>query len=146
MNDNKGIIKKFIGEWPEAPEWDGQRSRTYPTTTEYAEVTENWLIGKAEKAGNFAMRYYRVGPKGFTRKEHHAYDHGILILHGEGEVLIGEEKRAFSQGDVIYIPPDVEHQLTNTGDSAMGFVCIIPAKRKKHGETVWADEKINFQE
>jgi len=146
MSDNKGTIKKFIGEWPQAPAWDGQRSRSYPTTTEYAEVTENWLIGKNEGAQNFALRYYRVEANGFTRRENHPYDHGIVILHGRGEALIGSEKQPFSQGDMLYIPPDVEHQMVNTGDGAMGFLCIIPAKRQKHGETVWADEKIEFKE
>lgn len=146
MTETKGSIKKFIGEWPEAPAWEGQRTRAYPTSTEYAEVTENWLIGKAEQAENFALRYYQVGPNGFTRKENHPYDHGIVILHGQGEALIGAEKQAFSQGDMLYIPPDVEHQMINTGDGPMGFLCIIPAKRQKHGETVWADEKIKFED
>lgn len=132
------------GEWSQSPQWEGMRSRVYPTSTEYAAVTENWLIGKAEGAENFAMRYYHVDVDGFSKKEDHPYDHGIIILHGEGEVLIGEETHPFSQGDVLYIPPDVEHQLINTGKSPMGFICIIPAKRKKQGEVVWADEKIKF--
>lgn len=144
MNDLSGLVRKFTGDDFESPSWDGMRSRVYPTTTQYAEVTENWLIGKAEGAGNFALRYYNVGPGGFTRKEYHPYDHGIVILHGKGEVLIGDRKTNFSQGDVIYIPPDAEHQLINTGDGAMGFLCIIPAKRKKKGEIVWSDEKIKF--
>lgn len=144
MSERKGSIKKMTGDWSLSPQWDGMRSRKYPTSTEYAEITENWLIGKAEGAQNFAMRYYHVDVGGFSRKEHHAYDHGILILHGEGEVLIGTEKSPFSAGDVIYIPVDEEHQLVNTGNTPMGFICIIPAKRQKQGETVWADEKIKF--
>ena len=146
MSMTKGLIRKMTGNWSQSPEWEGMRSREYPSSTEYAAVTENWLIGKAEKAENFALRYYRVEAKGFTRKEHHPYDHGIVILHGQGEVQIGGEKQPFSEGDMIYIPPDVEHQLVNTGDGAMGFLCIIPAKRQKHGEVVWADEKIIFDD
>jgi quercetin dioxygenase-like cupin family protein len=144
MSTQKGIVRKMTGEWSQSPQWDGMRSRKYPTSTEYAEVTENWLIGKKEGAENFAVRYYQVGTGGFTRKEDHPYDHGIVILHGEGEVIIGDQKTAFSQGDVIYIPPDEEHQLINTGPDTMGFICIIPAKRKKQGQIVWSDEKINF--
>lgn len=145
MSAETGTIRRFTGKWSDEPRWDGMRSRTYPTSTEYAEVTENWLIGKAEGAQNFAVRYYHIGAGGFSIKEQHAHDHGIIILHGMGEVLIGEEKHPFKQGDVIYIPPDIEHQLVNTGESPMGFICIIPAKRKKRGEIVWADEKIEFE-
>ena len=144
MTKSKGTIRPLIGEWPEHPTWDGQRSRVYPTTSEYAEITENWLVGKAEGAENFALRYYRVGTQGFTRKENHPYDHGIVILHGEGKVQIGKMIKPFKQGDVIYIPPDIEHQLINTGPKEMGFLCIIPAKREKKGEVVWSDEKIKF--
>ena len=144
VTKKNGLIRKFIGGWPENPEWEGMRSRVYPTTSEYAKITENWLIGKAEGAANFAVRYYKVGPNGFTRKEHHPYDHGIVILHGQGEVLIGEQTSNFSQGDVIYIPPDIEHQLINKSSLPMGFICIIPAKRLKKGEIVWSDENIKF--
>lgn len=144
MSKRKGFVKKMTGEWSLSPKWDGMRSRQYPTTTDYAEITENWLIGKAEGAENFAVRYYHVGVGGFSRKEHHPYDHGILILHGKGKVLIGTEELPFSTGDVIYIPIEEEHQLINTGDAPMGFICIIPAKREKNGEIVWADEKIKF--
>jgi quercetin dioxygenase-like cupin family protein len=144
MPEAKGIIKKMTGDWSSAPQWNQMRSRVYPTSTDYAQITENWLIGKAEGAQNFAMRYYHVDVGGFSRKEHHPYDHGILILHGEGEVLIGTETFSFSAGDVIYIPVDEEHQLINTGTFPMGFICVIPAKRTKNGETVWADEKIKF--
>lgn len=144
MSIIKTFIKKMTGDWPVSPHWDQMRSRVYPTSTEYAEITENWLIGKAEGAQNFAMRYYRVDVGGFSRQEHHPYDHGILILHGQGEVLIGTKKFLFSAGDMIYIPVDEVHQLINTGDVPMGFICVIPAKRTKNGDVVWADEKIKF--
>ncbi|MBN2044562.1 MAG: cupin domain-containing protein [Anaerolineales bacterium] len=144
MTEKQAIVRKMTGEWNRTPKWEGMRSRVYPTGNQYAEVTENWLIGKKEGAENFAVRYYHIGAGGFSRKEHHAYDHGVIILHGKGEVLIGEEKKPFSQGDVIYIPPDIEHQLINTGKEPMGFLCIIPAKRKKNGQIVWADENIKF--
>lgn len=144
MSNKKGFVRKQTGEWSNTPKWDGMRSRVYPTSTEYARVTENWLIGKKEGAENFAVRYYQIGTGGFSRKEHHAYDHGVIILHGEGEVLLGKEKTPFSQGDVLYIPPNIEHQLVNTGPSDLGFICIIPAKRQKQGKIIWSDENLKF--
>jgi len=139
----KGTIHKFMGSWPQQLAWDGQRSRIY-SADDVSGVTETWLIGKPEGAENFAVRYYKVEAGGFSHKENHPYDHGILVLHGEGEVQMGAETNSIHQGDVIYIPPSMEHQLINTGQEALGFLCIIPAKRKKNGELVWADEKINF--
>jgi quercetin dioxygenase-like cupin family protein len=144
MSNKKGIVRKMTGKWSQVPKWDGMRSRVYPTSTDYARVTENWLIGKKEGAENFAVRYYQIGAGGFSRKENHPYDHGVIILHGEGEVLLGKEKTPFNKGDVLYIPPDIEHQLVNTGHGDLGFICIIPAKREKQGKIVWSDENIKF--
>jgi len=35
---------------------------------------------------------------------------------------------------VIWIAPDMEHQLINTGKEPLGFICIIPANRQKQGK------------
>jgi quercetin dioxygenase-like cupin family protein len=111
---------------------------------EVNQVSETWLIGKKEGAENFAFRYYEVGPKGYTRKEQHPYDHGMLVLKGKGEALLGEEIHPISGGDVIYIAPNLLHQLSNTGEDLLGFLCVIPAKREKEGKIVWAEEGIKF--
>jgi quercetin dioxygenase-like cupin family protein len=136
-------IHKFSGEWNKSLAWEGARSRIYQSK-DVASVTETWLIGKAEGAENFAMRYYQVGPGGNSRREQHPYDHGILVLHGTGEVLLGSDTFPISQGDVVYIPPNLEHQLINGGSTPLGFLCIIPAKREKQGKIVWSEENIQF--
>ena len=132
-------IHKFKGAWGNTFKWGGARVRTYDNEKSNG-VTETWLIGKAEKAENFAMRYYEVGPHGHSRKEQHAHDHGILFLRGSGSVLVENEQFDITTGDVVYIPPNVLHQITNTGTEPLGFICIIPAKRHKHDRVVWAEE------
>lgn len=136
-------IHKFTGEWSNMPQWEGARSRVYPSQ-DSGSVTETWMIGKAEDAQNFAMRYYNVGPNCTSKKEQHPHDHGILILHGVGDVLLNGQLHPIEQGDIIYISPDIEHQLINRGSEPLGFICVIPAKRKKQGKIVWADENIKF--
>ena len=143
MKKLKATIHKFSGHWPQELGWENQRSRDYHAS-HVSSVSETWLIGKPEGAENFAMRYYKVGEEGFSRKEQHPYDHGILILHGQGLVHLGDSDHAISQGDVVYIPADMEHQLINTSQEPLGFLCIIPARREKNGAVVWADENIVF--
>ncbi len=138
-----GIIHKFIGDWGKRLEWSGARSRFYDGENAKG-VTETWLVGKAEKANNFAIRYYSVEIGGNTVEEHHEHDHGIIILQGEATVLLGDEKVDVAKGDVVYIPPNVQHQLVNRGQETMGFICVIPAHRNKAGKDVWADENIKF--
>lgn len=138
-----GTIHKFTGDWKNIFKWDGSRTRAYHANN-VNQVTETWLIGKAEKAENFAFRYYQVGPDGYTREEQHPHDHGILIMQGKGEILIDKEITPVSQGDVIYIPPNALHQLINPGENPLGFLCVIPAKRRKGNKVVWAEEGISF--
>ena len=134
-------IRKFIGEWNKDLKWEGGRTRQYNN-----QVTETWMIGKKESAENFAFRYYQINPGGNSNKEQHGHDHGVFVLHGSGEVLLGDEIHDISQGDIIHIPPDALHQLRNTGQEVLGFLCVIPARREKGGNTVWSEEGITFSE
>ena len=74
-----GIIRKFTGDWNKVFSWDGARTRKYQDSA-VNQVSETWMIGKEENAQNFAFRYYQIEPGGYSRKEQHPYDHGILIL------------------------------------------------------------------
>ncbi len=134
-----GTIHKFKGDWEQIFKWDGARTRKYNN-----EVSETWMIGKKEGAENFAFRYYEIQSGGVSNKEHHHHDHGVLILQGEGKVQMGEEFYPIARGDILHIPPDVLHQLSNTGQEPLGFLCVIPARREKEGKIVWAEEGINF--
>lgn len=134
-------INKFDGEWGERMEWSGARVRRYDGDSA-AGVTENWLVGKAEKARNFAIRYYEVDADGRTNEEEHIHDHGIVVLRGQGKVLLGSEWHEIGVGDVVYIEPNQRHQLLNTGAGPLGFICVIPAVRKKKGKDVWAEGEL----
>ena len=138
-----GIVHKFNGDWGRVFSWDGARTRMYQND-ETNQVSETWMIGKAEGAHNFAFRYYQLSPGSHSRLEQHPYDHGMIVLQGEGEVQLGSNNLAVSVGDVIYIAPDLLHQVKNTSQDPLGFLCVIPAHREKAGKTVWAEEGIEF--
>ncbi len=140
-----GIIHKYQGDWDKVFKWEDSRSRLYQNQVTN-QVSETWMIGKKEGARNFAFRYYQIEAGGHSRKEQHAHDHGIMILQGSGKVLLGDEKFSISRGDVIYIPPDEIHQITNPTDEPLGFLCVIPASREKAGKSVWAEEGIDFND
>ena len=138
-----GTIHKFTGDWEKVFQWDGARTRKYSKDPSI-QVTETWMIGKKEGAENFAFRYYQLESGASSNQEQHQHDHGVLVLQGSGEVLLGDQVHPISRGDIIHIPPNALHQLRNTGDSPLGFLCVIPARREKAGTTVWAEEGINF--
>ncbi|MGQ9625951.1 MAG: cupin domain-containing protein [Anaerolineae bacterium] len=121
-----GVIHRFREEGKSCL-WEGARTRPY--SGEGYEGTMQWLIGKPEKAPNFALRYFEIQPSKSSHLEQHEHDHGVIIFRGKAKVRMGEEEQLALPGDIVYIPPNEIHQFTNVGEGTLGFFCIIPAKR-----------------
>ncbi|MEM2995764.1 MAG: cupin domain-containing protein [Candidatus Bathyarchaeia archaeon] len=85
-----------------------------------------WLITKDLGAQHFAMRLFELEPGGFSPRHAHAWEHEVFILEGEGVVYGGGEIHKFKPGDVIFIPPNEEHQFKNTGMETVKFLCLVP--------------------
>ena len=60
---------------------------------------------------------------GTTAHYHKVTEEIYYILVGEARMQIGEEVRAVRPGDAIAIPPGEIHQITNTGDVELKFLC-----------------------
>ncbi len=121
-----GVIHRHRGQF----EWEGVELDRYPPERDMKGVSIRWLIGAAEKAPNFALRYFEVEPGGWTSLDQHAHDHGVMVLKGRGRVRLGESEFEVAFGDVVYIPPCEVHQLKCVGSESLGFLCIIPNLEK----------------
>ncbi|MFQ5710738.1 MAG: cupin domain-containing protein [Candidatus Geothermarchaeales archaeon] len=86
------------------------------------------LITKETGAENFAMRLFTMEAGGSSPLHSHPWEHEVFVLEGRGLVRGEEGERAFGEGDVIFIPPNEIHQLRNTGDVDVRFICLIPYK------------------
>jgi quercetin dioxygenase-like cupin family protein len=119
-----GVIHRYEGQF----DWQGISLSHYPPERKMKGVSVRWLIGPAEKAPNFALRYFEIEPGGWTSLDRHAHDHGVVVLRGRGQVLLGQEEHEIAFGDVVYIPPDEVHQFKNSGEEPLGFLCVIPPR------------------
>lgn len=94
------------------------------------------IVGGASpiQAKNFAMGMVVLEPKGGQVPWHNQQQEEIyFILEGNGEICLGEERRPISSGQAVYIPPEVFHQLTNTGETPMKMIyCYGPAGDVAH--------------
>ncbi|HZD59806.1 MAG TPA: cupin domain-containing protein [Anaerolineae bacterium] len=93
-------------------------------------VSLRWVLSEREGAENFALRVFNLMPGGNTPRHTHPWEHEIFVLKGSGSVVENGENVPIHQGDVIYIPPEEEHQFNNTGDSELEFICLIPLAKK----------------
>jgi quercetin dioxygenase-like cupin family protein len=95
-----------------------------------SKVRVRWLITKETGAANFAMRFFEMETEGYSPLHSHLWEHEVFILEGEGIVVGGGEERKFRAGDVIFIPPNEQHQFKNTGETTVKFLCLIPYAQK----------------
>ena len=67
------------------------------------------------------LRYFEVAGGGYSTLERHEHTHGVMILRGAADVLVGGEVRPVKQFDLVRIK----------GDEPMGFLCMVNVERDK---------------
>lgn len=80
-------------------------------------VTGRVGVGKADGAVNFCMRIFELETGGYTPRHTHDWEHEIFVHSGSGEVFSTNGWEPISEGSVVYIPGNEEHQLRNKGNS-----------------------------
>jgi quercetin dioxygenase-like cupin family protein len=88
-------------------------------------VVKHVLVGPEDDAPNFIIRYFHVPVGKKTFFDQHPHEHGIVILHGKAKVQINDDFYDVSPLDSIFIQGNDIHQLTNTGQEPLGFICVI---------------------
>jgi len=121
-----GTIHRQVSP-PSSPAW------SYPTVplTDYSTaaspgVTKQVLLGAAEGAADFIVRYFTLPPGGSSAYDRHTHQHGVVVTHGNGRVLLGGQWHEIGAGDAVLIDGDETHQLEATGAGPLGFICVIP--------------------
>lgn len=121
-----GIIHKQVAE-NTSPAW------AYPTVpvTEYRNdaskgITKQVLLGMTEGSTDFIVRYFTIPPGGSSALDKHEHQHGVVVTHGTGRVLLGDQWHPIGVGDAVFTDTDEVHQFEATGACPLGFICVIP--------------------
>lgn len=67
------------------------------------------------------------GKSAFPFHNHHANEEMFFVLHGSGEIRIGEEVYPINVGDVVACPPggkERAHKITNTGSDELRYLAV----------------------
>ena len=74
----------------------------------------------------------------------------IYVLRGKGIETVADEQREVGPGTAIFIPPEVEHRIENTGDEMLVLLVVVSPpgiveenlfqKRVKKATQVWHKE------
>jgi quercetin dioxygenase-like cupin family protein len=88
-------------------------------------LTVRWGINASQGANNFGMRILELEPGKSSSRHQHENEHGVYVLTGKGEVEAGDQTQPVSEGTVIFIPSNEDHQFHNTGTDVMRFVDVV---------------------
>jgi quercetin dioxygenase-like cupin family protein len=77
------------------------------------------------------LRYFEIASGGHSTLEHHEHLHLVVIVRGEGHVLIGEDIHSIRENDVMAIPAHAWHQFRATSEKPLGFYCIVNVERDR---------------
>jgi mannose-6-phosphate isomerase-like protein (cupin superfamily) len=95
----------------------------------FKDITRQILFSRPDLAGE--LRYFEVAPGGYSTLERHEHVHGVLILRGRGQALVGEEVVTLGQNDLVTVPPMTWHQFRANAGEPLGFLCMVDAARDK---------------
>jgi quercetin dioxygenase-like cupin family protein len=117
--------------------WDGVVPAVYKTTADlpagmaWRDVIRHTLIGGGEDGAQFQLRYFEIGPGGFSSLEKHRHIHAIVVLRGTGDIIVGTEVFRVAPFDVVCVPSGAPHQFVNAGEDPFGFLCPVDADRDR---------------
>jgi mannose-6-phosphate isomerase-like protein (cupin superfamily) len=72
--------------------------------------------------GELSVTWVDVEPGGEQKPHSHGPQQVYVITRGQGRMRVGDEERDVSEGHMIFIPPETEHGIVNTGEGVLTYV------------------------
>lgn len=113
--------------------WDVPLKQYKTDGTGFRDITRQTLLGEGEgeERLNFITRYFEIQPGGYSSLESHEHPHAVMILRGEGDVILGDRVEHVSRHDCVYISSHCLHQFHATGEEPLGFLCVVDRERDR---------------
>ena len=115
--------------------WEGVEREAYKPGqeegSEWTGIIRQVLVGKQVESTKFHLRYFEIGPEGYSSLEKHKHIHVVVVVRGNGRVVIGSSSYSMSPLDVVYVGAWVSHQFLNEGKEPFGFFCIVDEERDR---------------
>lgn len=115
--------------------WDGITPTVYKLGGDAArgagwkDVVRHTLTGGGVEPMAFQLRYFEIGPGGYSSLEKHAHVHAVIVLRGTGTAVVGREVFDLAPFDLVYVPSNTPHQFINNGPEPFGFLCPVDVDR-----------------
>ena len=112
--------------------WKGIRVEQYKVEGhDWSDIIRQVLIGPERKSAKFHVRYFELGPGGFSSYETHDHEHVVIGVRGKGNARLNRRNIEIKFLDVLYVRPGSPHRFFNPYDEPFGFFCVVNAKRDR---------------
>jgi mannose-6-phosphate isomerase-like protein (cupin superfamily) len=106
------------------------KERVAPIESQHGEVIYE-LVGRGtgQRTERHSVAYVVIPPgKSSLLHQHREAEESYYILQGEARMMLGGEEAMVAPGQVVLIPPEKPHKITNVGDSDLAFLAFcVPA-------------------
>ncbi len=93
-------------------------------------VEQRLLSGPPQTAGMRSGRVVLAPGAAMHRHSTEENEEFLVFLQGQVRVLLGSESLVLEAGQVLYIPPQMEHEVHNEGAEEARYIYLVaPARR-----------------
>jgi quercetin dioxygenase-like cupin family protein len=107
INSQKGGLNvkhiHYLDQEPEKIEADGAKGAVI-----------RHIITEKDGAPTFNLRVVSLETGGQSPSHSHPWEHEFFVLRGTGIGTVDNEEVNLKQGDVLFVPPDVQHSMRAT--------------------------------
>jgi quercetin dioxygenase-like cupin family protein len=72
--------------------------------------------------GELSITWVDIEPGSEQKPHSHGPQQVYVITRGQGRMKVGDDEREVSAGHLVFIPPNAEHGIVNTGDDTLTYV------------------------
>jgi mannose-6-phosphate isomerase-like protein (cupin superfamily) len=93
------------------------------TTREVDGLVSHILLEEGDApGGELSVTWVDVEPGSEQKPHSHAPQQVYVITRGTGRMKVGDDERDVGAGHMVFIPPNTEHGIVNTGDEVLTYV------------------------
>jgi mannose-6-phosphate isomerase-like protein (cupin superfamily) len=81
------------------------------------------LLEEGDAPGSeLSITWVDVEPGGEQKPHSHGPQQVYVITRGSGRMKVGDDERDVREGQMVFIPPETEHGIVNTGEGVLTYV------------------------
>lgn len=77
------------------------------------------------------LRAFQMDADGYSTLERHNHAHLVMIVQGQGHVMVGGKIKEIGMLDVVHVPPMTWHQFKADKGEPMTFACVVNVERDR---------------